>query len=72
MTSDLAIGYHDLQIHEYGKGRMAGSVHVEVPANLTVEKVHREIDKIEREIYKKTKVKITIHMDPTYCVIENK
>ncbi len=72
MTSDLAIGYHDLQIHEYGKGRMAGSVHVEVPANLTVEKVHREIDKIEREIYKKTKVKITIHMDPTYCVIEDK
>ena len=51
---------------------MAGSVHVEVPANLTVEKVHREIDKIEREIYTKTKVKITIHMDPTYCVIEDK
>lgn len=72
MASDLVIGYHDLQIHEYGKGRMAGSVHVEVPANLTVEVVHREIDKIEREIYTSTKVEITIHMDPTYCVIDDK
>ena len=72
MASDLVIGYHDLQIHEYGKGRMAGSAHVEVPANLTVEVVHREIDKIEREIYTSTKVEITIHMDPTYCVIDDK
>lgn len=72
MESDLAIGYHDLQIHEYGKGRMAGSVHVEVPANLTVEVVHRQIDKIESEIYTRTKVEITIHMDPTYCVIDDK
>ncbi|WP_105300377.1 cation diffusion facilitator family transporter [Anaerococcus marasmi] len=72
MESDLAIGYHDLQIHEYGKGRMAGSVHVEVPANLTVEVVHRQIDKIESEIYDRTKVEITIHMDPTYCVIDDK
>ena len=72
MESDLAIGYHDLQIHEYGKGRMAGSVHVEVPANLTVEVVHRQIDKIESEIYARTKVEITIHMDPTYCVIDDK
>ena len=72
MESDLVIGYHDLQIHEYGKGRMAGSVHVEVPANLTVEVVHRQIDKIESEIYARTKVEITIHMDPTYCVIDDK
>mgnify|MGYP000848520717 CR=1 FL=1 len=72
MDSDLVIGYHDLQIHEYGKGRMAGSAHVEVPANLTVEVVHKEIDKIEREIYSKAKVEITIHMDPTYCVIDDK
>ena len=72
MASDLVIGYHDLQIHEYGKGRMAGSAHVEVPANLTVEVAHKEIDKIEREIYLKIKVEITIHMDPTYCVIEDK
>ncbi|WP_306483878.1 cation diffusion facilitator family transporter [Anaerococcus sp.] len=72
MESDLVIGYHDLQIHEYGKGRMEGSVHVEVPANLTVEVVHRQIDKIESEIYARTKVEITIHMDPTYCVIDDK
>lgn len=71
MSCDLIKGYHDMQIHEYGKGRMAGSVHVEVPSNLTVEVVHKAIDKVEKEIIKKTGVEITLHMDPTYCVVED-
>ncbi|KWZ78952.1 cation diffusion facilitator family transporter [Anaerococcus tetradius] len=71
MSCDLIKGYHDMQIHEYGKGRMAGSVHVEVPSNLTVEVVHKAIDKVEKEITKKTGVEITLHMDPTYCVVED-
>lgn len=71
MAGEYVEGYHDLQIHEYGKGKMAGSCHVEVPANLTVDVVHRSIDKIEKEIYQKTGVSITIHMDPTYCLVEN-
>lgn len=71
MSCDLIKGYHDMQIHEYGKGKMAGSVHVEVPANLTVEIVHKAVDKVEKEIIRKTGVEITIHMDPTYCVIDD-
>ncbi|WP_311516480.1 cation diffusion facilitator family transporter [uncultured Anaerococcus sp.] len=70
MDEGMIEGFHDLQIHEYGKGRMAGSVHVEVPANLTVETVHSAIDKVEKRIFKETRVEITIHMDPTYCLIE--
>lgn len=70
MAEELIEGFHDLQIHEYGKGRLAGSVHVEVPANLTVEKVHNAIDKVENKILSKTGVEITIHMDPTYCLID--
>lgn len=70
MDEVMIEGFHDLQIHEYGKGRMAGSVHVEVPANLTVETVHSAIDKVEKRIFKETRVEITIHMDPTYCLIE--
>ena len=71
MSCDLIKGCHDMQIHEYGKGRMAGSVHVEVPSNLTVEVVHKAIDKVEKEIIKNTGVEITLHMDPTYCVVED-
>ena len=70
MAEELIEGFHDLQIHEYGKGRLEGSVHVEVPANLTVEKVHNAIDKVENKILSKTGVEITIHMDPTYCLID--
>lgn len=70
MAEELIEGFHDLQIHEYGKGRRAGSVHVEVPANLTVENVHNAIDKVEKKILSKTGVEITIHMDPTYCLID--
>ena len=70
MEEDLIEGFHDLQIHEYGKGKMAGSVHVEVPANLTVEEVHGAIDQVEDEILSNTGVDLTIHMDPTYCLVE--
>ncbi|MDO5047735.1 MAG: cation diffusion facilitator family transporter [Anaerococcus sp.] len=63
-------GYHDLQIHEYGKGKMAGSCHVEVPANLTVEEVHKAIDDVEEKVFEKTKVELSIHMDPTYCLVD--
>ena len=72
LEGKLTNGYHDLQIHDYGKGVMAGSCHVEVPANLSVEEVHNEIDRIENEILEKTNVKLTIHMDPTYCIIDTK
>ena len=59
-------GFHHLDLHEYGKGRIFGSVHVEVPKNITVEEMHREIDILEHTIKKQYGVTITMHMDPVY------
>ncbi len=39
-------GAYDLVIHNYGPERLIGSVHIEVPENMTV----KELDKLEREI----------------------
>lgn len=66
MTGSYIRGYHHLDLHEYGKERVCGSVHVEVPKNITVEKMHREIDMLEHRIKERFGVTITMHMDPVY------
>lgn len=40
---------HDLMIHDYGPGRTFASVHVEVPADMTLTECHDIIDRIERD-----------------------
>lgn len=63
-------GMHHLDIHQYGRGQVIGSCHVEVPGNLTVSELHNEIDRIEKIIRKETGVIITLHADPTYCILD--
>lgn len=62
-------GVHDLIIHNYGPGKCMASIHAEIPANIDIMKIHEVIDKAEREISKKLKIYLVIHMDPI-CVIE--
>ncbi len=63
-------GMHHLDIHQYGRGQIIGSCHVEVPGNLTVSELHNEIDRIEKIIRKETGVILTLHADPTYCILD--
>ncbi|MCW6700692.1 cation diffusion facilitator family transporter [Anaerococcus sp. NML200537] len=63
-------GMHHLDIHQYGRGQIIGSCHVEVPGNLTVSELHSEIDRIEKIIRKETGVILTLHADPTYCILD--
>ena len=63
-------GIHHLDIHQYGRGQIIGSCHVEVPGNLTVSELHNEIDRIEKIIRKETGVILTLHTDPTYCILD--
>lgn len=63
-------GIHHLDIHQYGRGQIIGSCHVEVPGNLTVSELHNEIDRIEKNIRKETGVILTLHADPTYCILD--
>lgn len=68
LSGDYIRGFHHLDIHQYGKGHIAGSCHVEVPGNLTVAQLHKEIDHIEKKIRKETGVILTLHADPTYNI----
>ena len=58
------LGVHDLIVHNYGPGRAFASVHVEVAAERDLLESHDLIDNIERELYAKLGLQLTIHMDP--------
>ena len=64
MSEDSVLGLHDLMVHDYGPGRMIGSVHAEVPEDMQLCEVHRVIDEAEHRIMRETGVDIVIHMDP--------
>lgn len=71
LSGDFIIGYHDLQIHEYGKGKLVGSCDLEVPDNLTVGIMHESISFVEARLKKELGIEITCHMDPTYTLVFN-
>lgn len=64
LSYEGVIGIHDLLLHNYGPGRIFGSVHAEVPASIDVMKSHDTIDKIEHDIKQEFGIDFVIHMDP--------
>lgn len=64
LAYDGVVGIHDLILHNYGPGRLFGSVHAEVCAEEDIMKSHDTIDLIERDIKTRFGVNMVIHMDP--------
>lgn len=64
LSYEGVLGIHDLLLHNYGPGRIFGSVHVEVPSNIDVLKSHDTVDRIEHDIKKEFGIDVVIHMDP--------
>ena len=62
--ADGIIGMHDLIIHDYGPGRVLASVHVEVPDDYNIVKIHEIIDALEHMIERELGIHMVIHMDP--------
>lgn len=58
------ISSHDLRLHDYGPGRIRGSIHAVVPKDADISEIHYEIDQIEQRIKDKLRVDIVIHVDP--------
>ncbi len=58
------LGMHDLIIHNYGPGRSMISLHVEVPANISMVDAHDTVDNIERKLKEVLNCECIIHMDP--------
>jgi cation diffusion facilitator family transporter len=61
---DQVLGIHDVLMHNYGPTTNIASLHVEVSASNDFSAIHDVIDEIEREIFEKYQVYLTIHMDP--------
>lgn len=64
-------GVHKIEIHEYGPGKFYGSCHVEVPANIDMFSMHKIINEVELNVYKKLGVELSIHCDPIYLLEED-
>lgn len=69
LDNDFIVGFHNLEIHEYGKGHVDGSVDVEIAQNLSLLVAHMLITDIQKRIKEEVGIKLSIHMDPTYTLI---
>lgn len=64
LKEELIVGVHDLIVHDYGPGKIIASAHAEVPSDVSITEIHDVIDNVEKDIMKKLKVVMCIHMDP--------
>lgn len=56
-------GYHDLVIHDYGVGKTLASVHVEIPAGVSLVRAH-EIAACMEQHAQQESIYLTVHVDP--------
>ena len=58
------LGVHDLIVHSYGAKKFFVSMHVEIPATLTLLEAHEIIDRLERKLHSTLAISVTLHVDP--------
>ncbi len=58
------IGFHDLQLHDYGEQRYFATVHVEMDSTMSLETSHHIIDELERQVREELGVELVVHLDP--------
>ncbi|MCR5616710.1 MAG: cation diffusion facilitator family transporter [Clostridiales bacterium] len=64
-SNEGILGVHDIRIHEYGHSTKIVSLHVEMPDDVPLVKVHDVIDIIEKDLVSKGFAsEVTIHVDP--------
>ena len=64
LTTPQVLGMHDLMIHDYGPGRQFASAHVEMAPDGSVAAYHELLDDIERTLWERERLIITLHLDP--------
>ena len=57
-------GAHDLLLHDYGNGKILGSAHIEIPADMPFKDAHKIADRLENTIRDLHGIDLTLHMDP--------
>lgn len=62
--TDHVLGMHDLIIHDYGPGTRMMTLHMEVPADMTLSTSHMLADQLENTLQQKFDIQTVIHVDP--------
>lgn len=64
LAHDDVVSVHDLIINDYGAATKIAEVDAEFPSEMSFVAVHSVCDDIEREVYEKTSIRLSIHADP--------
>lgn len=64
LSYENVVGVHELMVHNYGPTKSIISLHVEMPSNVDIIKLHEIIDSIENRLKKEFNCQAIIHMDP--------
>lgn len=65
VANDLRLlGYHDLQVHDYGPSRVHANVDVELDDSLDLTQAHAIIDDLEMTISQQLEINLSVHIDP--------
>ena len=64
MSYDGVLSLHDLEVHNYGPGKIFASIHIEVDAAVDIMVSHDLVDSIEKHLRDQLNINITAHMDP--------
>ena len=60
----LALGIHDLIVHNYGPGHCIASFHIEVDGSEDIFLIHDMTDLVEQKLRREHGIEATVHMDP--------
>lgn len=64
LKPELILGYHDLIIHSYGPNTYYSTIHLEFDYKKDILEVHELIDALEKIVFDKLNIILTVHMDP--------
>ena len=62
--SDHVLKAHDLEVHDYGPGRVVASIHAEMPDTTHIVDAHTAIDRLEKQVKSQMGIELTVHIDP--------
>lgn len=64
LGTSQVLGMHDLIIHDYGPGTRMMTLHLELPASLSLPKAHQIADQLETRLQADFGIQTVIHVDP--------
>ena len=64
MGHEYVVGIHNVIVHDYGPGSVMISLHVEMPGQEDIYRLHDIVDEIESDLDQNLHCESVIHMDP--------